>query len=385
MKQAKRVENLPPYLFAEIDRKIAEKKAQGIDVISLGIGDPVEPTPQHIIERLCKEAQKPENHRYPSYYGLKEFREAIAHWYKERFKIDLDPEREVLPLIGSKEGLAHIYLALLDVGELALVPDPGYPVYDTGALLAGGKTHFMPLLVENDFNPDLSAIKSEVAREAKLMWLCYPNNPTAAVARSDLFKEVVAFARNFDIIVCHDNPYSEITFNGYTAPSFLETPGAKEVGVEFNSLSKTFNMTGWRLGFVVGNAEVIEALGRVKTNVDSGIFNALQYAGIEALRGPKDCIAEMCQIYQRRRDLVINALTKIGINIPKPKATIYIWAPVLEGYTSESFAQEVLERANVVIPPGNAYGPSGEGYVRISLTVKDSLLEEALERIISNL
>lgn len=381
MAQAKRIENLPPYLFAEIDKKIAVKKAQGIDVISLGIGDPVEPTPEHIINKLCKEAHNPANHRYPSYFGLPEFRQAIAEWYKKRFNVSLDPDTEALPLIGSKEGLAHIYFALTDNGDTSLVSDPGYPVYTTGAILAGATPHNMPLLAENDFMPDLKKISPDILKKANLMFLCYPNNPTAAIVKEGFFEEVVDLAKKYDIVVCHDNPYSEITFDGYVAPSFLETPGAKEVGVEFHSLSKTYNMTGWRIGFAVGNAKVIEALGRVKTNVDSGIFNAIQYAGIEALRGPQDCVQEMCQIYERRRDKVIDALSKIDINVPKPKATIYVWVPVPKGFTSVSFATHVLESCGVVVPPGSAYGPSGEGYIRISLTVKDDRLEEALNRL----
>lgn len=378
---SKRIKNLPPYLFAEIDKKIEAKKAEGHDVISLGIGDPVEPTPKHVIDKLCDEANNPQNHRYPSYYGMPKLRQAIADFYMKRFSVELDPDKEVLPLIGSKEGLAHIYLALCDEGDTALVPDPGYPVYQTGAIIAGVKPHYMPLLIQNQFNPDFSEIDVEAAKGAKLMWLCYPNNPTAAVAKEGLFDTAVEFAKKNDLVICHDNPYSEITFDDYVAPSFLQTPGAKEVGVEFNSLSKTYNMTGWRIGYVVGSASVIEALGRVKTNVDSGIFNAIQLAGIEALEGSQDPVEEMRQIYKRRRDLVVETLAEIGIKVDKPKATIYVWVPVPEGYTSESFAEYILEKAQVVVPPGNAYGPSGEGYIRISLTTKDDRLEEALKRI----
>lgn len=385
MKEPKRIASLPPYLFAEIDKKIAQKKAEGVDIISLGIGDPVEPTPGHIIDKLCEEAKNPANHRYPSYYGMPAFRVAIANWYKKRFGVDLDPEKEVLPLIGSKEGIAHIFLALTDAGETSLVADPGYPVYATGPILAGGQAYHMPLLEENEFNPDYSQIPEKVAKEAKLMFVSYPNNPTGAIAKERLFKETVEFARQSDLVVCHDNPYSEITFDGYVAPSFLEEEGAKEVGVEFHSLSKTYNMTGWRCGFVVGNAAVIDALGRVKTNVDSGIFNAIQYAGIAALEGPQDCVKEMCQIYRRRRDKVIDTLESIGIKTTRPKATIYIWIKVPNGYDSASFATHILEKAAVVVPPGSAYGPSGEGYIRISLTVKDDRLDEALERIKNSL
>ncbi|MDP3013583.1 MAG: aminotransferase class I/II-fold pyridoxal phosphate-dependent enzyme, partial [Candidatus Subteraquimicrobiales bacterium] len=290
-----------------------------------------------------------------------------------------------LPLIGSKEGIAHIYLALTDVNDISLVSDPGYPVYTTGAILAGATPCYLPLLAENDFLPDFKKIDEDTLRKARLMFLCYPNNPTAAITKEGFFEEVVELAKKYDIVVCHDNPYSEITFDGYVAPSFLETPGAKEIGVEFHSLSKTYNMTGWRIGFAVGNARAIEALSRVKTNVDSGIFNAIQYAGIEALRGPQDSVEQMCQIYQRRRDKVVETLNKVGINVSKPKATIYVWVPVPSGFNSASFATYVLEKCGVVIPPGSAYGPSGEGYVRVSLTVKDDQLEEALKRITESL
>ncbi|MEW6189783.1 MAG: LL-diaminopimelate aminotransferase [Actinomycetota bacterium] len=381
MRLAKRIENLPPYLFAQIDRKIEEKKAQGIDVISLGIGDPIEPTPTHIINKLCKEAHNPANHRYPSYYGMLDFRRAIADWYEKRFKVHLDPEKEILPLIGSKEGIAHIFLALVDPGDISLIPDPSYPVYNAGTILAGGVPHFMPLLAENDFIPDISAINKNVANRARIMFLNYPNNPTSAVVKEGFFEKVVDFAKTYGVVVCHDNPYSEITFDGYIAPSFLQTPGAIDVGLEFHSLSKTYNMTGWRIGWAAGNAQMIEALGRVKTNVDSGIFNAIQYAGIEALQGPQSCIREMCQIYARRRDMVIDTLNRIGIRMPKPKATIYVWVPVPDGQTSAEFATIILEKAGVVVAPGSAYGPSGEGYIRISLTVKDDHLKEALERM----
>jgi len=381
MRQAKRIMHLPPYLFAEIDRKIAEKRKAGVDVISLGIGDPVEPTPPHIVETLREAVKDPENHRYPSYYGLQAFREAIASWYGKRFGVELDPDTEVLPLIGSKEGIAHIPLALLDSGTYSLVPDPAYPVYSTGTILANGESHFMPLVRENDFLPDLSMVGSDIVRKAKVLFLNYPNNPTGAIAPEDFLIDCVEFARKNGIAVCYDNPYSEITFDGYVAPSFLQTPGAKEVGVEFHSLSKTYNMTGWRIGWVVGNSGIIDALGKVKTNVDSGIFNAIQYAGITALAGSQDCVKEMCKIYERRRDLVIETLSGVGIEAVKPKAAIYVWAMVPGGYSSAEFATHVLEKAGVVVSPGNAYGPSGEGYIRISLSVKDNRLKEALERI----
>ncbi len=299
MKSAERIANLPPYLFAEIDRKIAAKKAEGVDVISLGIGDPVEPTPTHIIDAMVKEVKDPANHRYPSYFGLPEFRAAIARWYKRRFDVDLDSDTQVLPLVGSKEGIAHIHVAYVDPGDTVLVPDPGYPVYNSGTILAGGTSYFMPLLADNDFLPDLDAIPADVAAKAKLMFINYPNNPTSAVATEEFFAKVVDFAKKNDIVVAHDFPYSELTFDGYRAPSFLSTPGAIDVGVEFHSLSKTYNMTGWRIGWVTGNAEVIEALGRVKSNIDSGIFNAIQKAGIVALEGPQDIIDVLLGSSQR--------------------------------------------------------------------------------------
>lgn len=376
---------MPPYLFAEIDRKIAEKKKQGVDVISLGMGDPVEPTPQNIIDRLCEEAQKAENHRYPSYYGLPGFREEIARWYAKRFGVELNPDTEVLPLIGSKEGIAHIFLSLIDPGETALIPDPAYPVYNTGVILAGGTPTFIPLKEENGFNPDFSQIKEEAFNQAKLMFLNYPNNPTTGIASDTLFEEAIKLAKAHNFVISHDFAYSEIYFDGYIPSSILRVPGAKEVAVEFHSLSKTYNMTGWRCGFLVGNEKVVEALGRVKTNIDSGIFNAIQYAGIEALSGPQDSVEKMRQIYQRRRDLVVDYLEKAGLKTFKPLATVFVWAKVPEGFTSASFATHVLDKVGVVLSPGNAYGPSGEGYFRISLTVKDDRLEEALERILKKL
>lgn len=385
MKTARRIENLPPYLFAEIDRKIAAKKAEGVDVISLGIGDPVEPTPAHIVESMCSEVRNTDNHRYPSYFGLPAFRKAIAGWYERRFGLKFDPDTQVLPLVGSKEGIAHIHVAYVDPGDVVLVPDPGYPVYHAGTILAGGESHFMPLLAENGFLPDLDAIPANVAARAKLMFLNYPNNPTSATATAEFFERTVEFARANEIIVAHDFPYSEITYDGYSAPSFLETPGAIDVGVEFHSLSKTYNMTGWRIGWVLGNETVIEALGRVKSNIDSGIFNAIQKAGITALEGPQDIIDEMKAIYTRRRDLVVSTLEKLGLDAHSPKAAIYVWVRVPQGHTSASFAQLVLEKTGVVISPGSAYGPSGEGYIRISLTVPDDRLTEALERIATTL
>ncbi len=385
MSTAKRIENLPPYLFAEIDRKIAAKRAEGVDVISLGIGDPIEPTPPHIIDVLIKEASNPENHRYPSYYGLPSFRQAISDWYKRRFNLSFDPETQILPLIGSKEGVAHISVAYVDPGDIVLVPDPGYPVYNSGTILAGGKSYFMPLLAENNFLPDLDAIPEDVAKRAKLMFLNYPNNPTGAAAGPGFFEKVVSFAKKYEILVAHDFPYSEITYDGYEAPSFLSTPGAVDVGVEFHSLSKTYNMTGWRIGWVLGNAEAIEALSRVKSNIDSGIFNAIQKAGIVALEGPQSCVKDMCDIYARRRSIVISAFEKMGLEVTPCTGTIFVWAKVPPGHTSASFAELVLDKAGVVISPGAAYGPSGEGYIRVTLAVRDDELKAALDRMASTI
>lgn len=381
MEIANRIKHLPPYLFAEIDKKIATKKAQGVDVISLGIGDPVEPTPDNIVNAMVDAVRDPANHRYPSYYGMPEFRQAVARWYKRRFAVDLDPDTEILPLIGSKEGLAHIFTALVDPGDAALIPDPGYPVYQTGAMLAGGEARFMPLTAANGFNPDFEAITEAQLDKAKFALFNYPCNPTAAIAKADTFEKAVNLGRERGIVVANDFAYSEITFDGYSAPSILQTPGAKDTAIEFHSLSKTYNMTGWRIGWVAGNATIIDALGRVKTNVDSGIFNAIQIAGIEALDGPQDSVAEMVKIYQRRRDIVVGTLNAVGLQVDRPKATVFVWVPVPDGHTSESFATLILDQAGVVVPPGNSYGPNGEGFIRISLTVKDDRLEEALDRI----
>ncbi len=381
MRTARRIENLPPYLFVEISRKIAEKRAHGEDVISLAVGDPDIPTPRHIIARLCQAAQDPQNHRYPESEGLPEFRRAIAQWYERRFSVTLDPDREVLPLIGAKEGIGHIALCFIDPGDIALVPDPAYPVYSIGTMFAGGSSHYMPLTEDNDFLPDLDRIPGGIARKAKILWINYPNNPTAAVAELEFFKQVVAFAKKYDIAVCHDGPYTEVAFDGYRPVSFLEAAGAREAGVEFHSLSKSYNMTGWRVGMVVGNAGIIDALRRVKSNLDSGIPQAIQHAAIEALTGPQDCVSEHNAIYQRRRDLLLQTLSQIGLKAKSPRASLYIWARVPDGYTSLEFATSLLEEAGVVVTPGTSYGKHGEGYIRLSLTIPDEPLEEALARL----
>ncbi|MDR3288444.1 MAG: LL-diaminopimelate aminotransferase [Peptococcaceae bacterium] len=385
MDEAKRIKNLPPYIFARIDKKIAEERAKGVDVISLGMGDPDLPTPNHIIERLNQAARKPANHRYPApFAGTLEFRQAVADWYKGRFRVDLDAKTEVLALIGTKEGIAHINFCYIDPGDYALIPDPGYPVYASSVLLAGGIPYKMPLREENGFLPDLEAIPEEIARKAKLMFINYPNNPTGAVAEADFYRKVIAFAQTYDILVCHDAPYSEIAFDGYKPLSFLEFPGAKEVGVEFHSMSKTFNMTGWRIGWVAGNERAVEALARIKSNIDSGVFQAIQEASIEGLRGSMAFVRDHCKIYQERRDIVVDTLNSMGWQLEKPKAAIYIWPRVPKGYTSESFAALVIEKSGVVVTAGNAYGEYGEGYFRISLTIGTERLREALARIKEN-
>lgn len=376
-----RIKNLPVYLFARLDSMIGEKKAQGADVINLGIGDPDQPTPQFIIDELCSQAGNPQNHKYPSSHGMPAYRRAVAHWYKDRFGVDLDENSEVLALIGSKEGIAHISWCYLDPGDIVLVPDPGYPVYAGGAILAGATPHYMPLKAENRFLPDFRDIPSEVARKAKMMFLCYPNNPTGAVADDEFFSNVVAFARDYGILVCHDAAYSEIAFDGYRPPSFLQFPGAKEVGVEFGSVSKAYNMTGWRAGWCVGNPGVLETLGRLKTNLDTGQFQAVQMAAARGLLSERDFARKMCEIYRERRDILVDGLNEMGWKLEKPKAAFYVWVPVPLGHTSESFSQMVLDRAAVVVTPGTGYGPGGEGYVRISLTVATERLKEAIERI----
>ncbi len=381
MKLSKRVENLPPYFFVEIIQKINEKRAKGEDVISFAIGDPDIPTPPHIIDRLCQAAHDPANHRYPETDGLPELRRAVAGWYKKRFGVSLDADKEVLPLIGAKEGIAHIALCFIDPGDIALVPDPGYPVYSISTILAGGEPYYMPLTEENNFLPDLNAIPDDVLKRAKQLWVNYPHNPTGAVADLDFFNRVVKFARQHNLAICHDGPYSEVAFDGYQPVSFMQADGAKEVGVEFHSLSKSYNMTGWRIGMVVGNPIMVDALKRVKSNLDSGIPQAIQYAAIEALTGPQDCIQEHNAIYQRRRDLVIDVLNDIGLKAKPPKAGLYIWAKVPEGYTSVDFATDLLEKVGVVVTPGIGYGKGGESYVRLSLTISDAGLVKGLSRL----
>ena len=381
MRMARRIEHLPPYLFVEINRKIAEKRANGENIISFATGDPDIPTPEHIIEKLCIAAHDPVNHRYPESDGLPELRKAIAEWYMQRFGITLDPDKEVLPLIGAKEGIAHIAFCFIDPGDVALVPDPGYPVYSIGTSLAGGRSYYLSLLDRNNFLPEYDNIPEHILRKAKLLWINYPNCPTGAVADIEFFKRTIEFASKHRLAVCHDGPYTEVSYDNYKPVSFLQANGAKDVGVEFHSLSKTFNMTGWRIGMVVGNAAMIEALKRLKSNLDSGIPQAIQYAAIEALRSSQECIQQHNEIYQRRRDLMIEMLNSIGVEAKTPKASLYIWAKVPEGYSSVDFAEELLEQVGVVVTPGTGYGKRGEGYIRLSLTVPDAGLVKGLSQL----
>jgi LL-diaminopimelate aminotransferase len=381
MKIARRIENLKPYLFVEINKKIAEKKAKGEEVISFAIGDPDIPTPSHIIDSMCQAARDPVNHRYPESEGLPELRQSIAGWYKKRFNVDLDPATEVLPLIGSKEGIGHIAFCLIDPGDIALVPDPAYPVYAIGTQLAGGRPYFLSLKESNGFLPVLDGIREDTLRKTRILWINYPNNPTGAVANLDFFNRVVEFARKHNILVCHDGPYSEVAFDGYQPVSFMQATGAKEVGVEFHSLSKSYNMTGWRIGMVVGNPQMVGALRTLKSNLDSGIPQAIQRMAIDAFDGPQVSIAEHNAVYQRRRDLICEVLNNIGLQARPPKAGLYIWAKVPEGYNSVDFTADLLDQVGVAVTPGVGYGRSGEGYVRLSLTIPDASLVKGLSRL----
>jgi len=383
MELANRLTKLPPYLFVEINQKIADLQTKGKDIVNFGVGDPDLPTPSHIIERICQAARDPANHRYPETDGLLELRQAIAEWYERRFGITLNPAKEVLPLIGSKEGIGHIALCFVEPGDLTLVPDPGYPPFSLGTILAGGEPYSMPLREENDFLPDFGIIPDEVADKAKLMWLNYPNNPTGATAGLDFFEKAVHFAQQHHLAICHDAPYTEVAFDGYKPPSFMQIPEAKEVGVEFHSLSKTYHMTGWRIGMVVGNADIVNALFRVKSNLDSGIPQAIQYAGIEALRGSQEHIVERNTVFQRRRDKLVKVLSEIGLKAKIPRATFYIWAKIPQAYTSMDFTKELLDEIGIAVTPGTGYGKEGEGYIRFSLTISDDRLQEGVNRLSS--
>ncbi|MSQ61418.1 MAG: LL-diaminopimelate aminotransferase [Dehalococcoidia bacterium] len=381
MELAERIRKLPPYLFVEISRRIAEKRAQGVDIVTFGIGDPDLPTPKHILAALKEAADVPANHRYPESEGLPELRQSIAGWYERRFGLAFDANKEVLPLIGSKEGIGHMALCLIDPGDVALVPDPGYPVYSIGTMFAGGESYLLPLTEENDFLVDFGAIPADVARRAKVLWLNYPNNPTGAVADIGFFEEAVAFAKKYDIVICHDGPYSEVAFDGYKPVSFLQAKGARDVGVEFHSFSKSYNMTGWRIGMAVGNPTLIDALMRVKSNLDSGIPQAIQRMAIAAVEGPQDTIGEHNAVYQRRRDRVVSVLQGMGLRVRPPKASLYVWARTPEGYTSAQYATRLLDDLGIVVTPGAGYGEHGEHYIRLSLTIADDRMEEGLRRM----
>ena len=378
---AQRLAKLPPYLFAEIDRLKQEAIQSGMDIINLGIGDPDLPTPPHIVKKLQEAAADRRNHQYPSYEGMLSFRQAAADWYSKRFGVTLDPGTEVLSLIGSKEGIGHIPLAFVDPGDVVLIPDPGYPVYQAGTIFAEGLPHFMPIVRERGFLPDLQAIPAEVLRKARILFLNYPNNPTAAVAPRAFFAEAVAFARKHRLILCHDAAYSEMAFDGYLPDSLMAVEGAKEVTIEYHSLSKTYNMTGWRIGFAVGCREILAGLGRIKTNLDSGVFQAVQEAAIAALTSPQDCMEAMRAIYKERRDALVDGLSKLGFTVDRPKATFYVWIRVPEGHTSASFASALLSKVGIVMTPGTGFGKHGEGYIRAALTVDVLRVREAVERI----
>lgn len=378
---ADRVKNLPPYLFASIDKMKQEAIAKGIDLIDLSIGDPDIPTPVNIVEAMKKAVEKPAYHRYPSYEGMLSFRAAVAGWYRQRFKVKLDPGTEVISLIGSKEGIGHIPMAFINPGDLVLVPSPGYPVYPVGTSFAGGEPYLMPLREENNFLPDLGVIPDDICRRAKLMFLNYPNNPTAAVAQEDFFEAAITFAEKHNIIICHDAAYSEIYYDGKKPISFLEVEGAREVGVEFHSLSKSYNMTGWRIGFAVGNREVISGLGKIKTNLDSGVFQAIQEAGVAALETEESMLSWIRNTYQERRDIFFQGLTKAGFQLKKPEATFYFWAGVPSGFNSTTFVAHLLEKTGVLCTPGVGFGAPGEGYIRFTITQAVERIEEALERI----
>lgn len=378
---SERLKRLPPYLFVEIDKAKKAALQDGRDIIDLGIGDPDQPTPRFIIDALSKASRNPATHRYALDKGLPELRIEIAEWYKSRFNVELDPDREILPLIGSKEGISHLPLAFINQGDVGLVPEPCYPPYISSIIIAGGQPYKLPLLAKSAFLPNLHHIKPGILNKSKMIFLNYPNNPTAAVCDKPFFKEVVKFAEKYNVVVCHDAAYSELSFDGLKMPSFLEIDGAKEVGVEFHSFSKMFNMTGWRLGFVSGNSKIIEGLTKVKSNIDSGIFIAVQMAGVEALKRVEKITKTIKNLYERRRNVFVEGLNKIGWKVSKPRATFYVWAPVLKRYTSVSLTKELLEKTDVVVTPGNGFGENGEGYVRMALTVNETRLEEATNRI----
>ena len=381
VRPASRVESIPPYLFARIDKKKDEARQKGIDLIDFGVGDPDIPTPQNIVERMKEAVADPKNHRYPSYEGMLEYREAVAHWYEQRFGVHLDPQTEVVALIGSKEGIAHMPWAYIENGDVALIPSPGYPVYKITTLLAGGTPYIMPLRDETQFLPAFDTIPSDVLDQAKIMFINYPNNPTGAHADDEFYERTLSVARKHDILICHDAAYSEIAYEGYRPRSILEFDKDKMYSVEFHSLSKTYCMTGWRIGFAVGNKDAISNLGKLKTNIDSGVFQAIQYAAIEALTGDQNSVERIKQIFQKRRDLVVDGLSSVGIKVRKPRATFYIWANVPQGYTSADFCEKLIEEQGIVVTPGSGFGDEGEGYFRISITINEKRIAEAIKRL----
>ena len=382
MQFAKRLDQIPPYLFAELDRKRDELISKGVDIINMGVGDPDQPTPAHIVGAMHTAIDDPSTHNYPPYQGTKEYRQAVVAWMEQRFGVGgLDPDQEVVSSIGSKEAIHNTFLAFVEPGDYVLIPDPGYPVYRTSTIFAGGESYAMPLLAKNHFLPDLTAIPTDIARKAKLLWINYPNNPTGAIASLEFFTDLVAFCREYDILLCHDHAYSEMAYDGYQPPSILQVPGAKEVAIEFHSTSKSYNMTGWRVGFVVGNALGIKGLGQVKTNVDSGVFKAIQKAAIAAFQTPANDLSTLMSVYQRRRDLIVKGLQSLGWPLEAPKATLYVWVQVPSGYNSTEFVSMLLDKCGILVPPGNGYGQTGEGFFRIALTVADERITEAIQRI----
>lgn len=381
MRPSKKLGHIPPYIFAEIDKKKAEAIKKGIDVINLGVGDPDTPTPDWIVEEMHKAIDDPSTHDYPPYQGTQDFREASAAWLKKRYGVEADPDDEIMTLIGSKEGIAHVFFAYIDPGDYTLVPDPAYPVYRNATYLAGGTPYLMPIGPENNYLPDLDAIPEDIAKKAKLIFLNYPNNPTGAVATKEYFEKVLEFAKKYDILICHDQAYCDMTYDGYVAPSFLEIPGAKERTIEFFSHSKTYNMTGWRVGFAVGGKEPMKALSVIKNNIDSGVFKAIQRAGIMAYNLSDEKLAEINKMYKARRDIVVQGLREMGWEFEMPVATFYIWLPVPKNMSSVEFAELMLEKAHIIVPPGNGYGPNGEGFFRIALTVNEDRLKEAIQRM----
>jgi LL-diaminopimelate aminotransferase len=382
MQLTERIKKIPPYLFATIDKKKAEARAKGMDIVDLGIGDPDLPTPDFIIDAMAAAIRKPENHNYPPYEGTLAFREAVARWYSHRFGVPLDPKQEVISLIGSKEGIAHAFLTFLDPGDIAILPDPGYPAYKVNALIAGGVPYMVPAPASQNYEPDLDAIPEDILKKAKMIFLNYPGNPTGALASDAFYERAIAFAKRTNILICTDMAYSEVYYEGQKPRSILEFPGGKDVAIEFHTLSKTFNMTGWRVGMAVGNEEAVQALGKIKTNMDSGIFKAIQEAVIPALDEKADTfVAAQNAIYQKRRDIIVDGLRDLGWDLPSPKATFYIWAPIPKGYTSESFTLHLLDTIGVLVVPGNGYGENGEGYFRISITTSEDRLHEAIARL----